>query len=241
MGMGNVTRHLRVRNKQIEALCDYIGGGDVPLADLTANVPCGDCSACCHMRVELFPRESGDGLDFELLDGVRRLRQNPDGSCIHLVAGRCSVHDHRPVACRRYDCRDYVVCGLVPSDQPKVAAKVMRWRPQFNSDADRDAFLRTRNIAHGLAIHEGAITDIALFTAIQLHDKSYDEIEVELTTKILPRLDSMPGAKIQGAKAASTNTNSTTGDQTHEQHFKTGSKAPEDRVAIQQLQSPWPL
>jgi hypothetical protein len=197
--MGTMARHLRVRKKQIEALGDYFDGRDVPLADLTADVPCGDCNACCHIPVELLPRESGEGLDFELVrDGVRRLRRNPDGSCIHLVAGRCSVHDHRPVLCRRYDCRDYVVCGLEPSDQPLVAKQVRRWRPQFKSDADRDAYAKTRVIGHPLALDEMVITDGTFFTAIKLHDKSDAEVDLILAMR----------------RAISATTNSTPGDQT---------------------------
>ena len=52
------------------------------------------------------------------------------GHCPLLVDGGCSIYDHRPRACRTYDCRVFVASG-VEVDEPEkagVAERARRWR-----------------------------------------------------------------------------------------------------------------
>lgn len=84
-----------------------------------AKFSCGDCKACCHQRVEIFGDEPASRLQH--LDIVpdefggpddRSLRRNADGSCVHLGEHGCTVYEHRPTACRAYDCRMYNFYGI---------------------------------------------------------------------------------------------------------------------------------
>lgn len=70
-------------------------------------VACGACRACCRWStVEL--REDDDPAIYRgnLIDsdGILTLRRNPDGSCVYLTAGGCSIWPHHPVVCRAFDC-----------------------------------------------------------------------------------------------------------------------------------------
>jgi hypothetical protein len=78
-----------------------------------SRVPCGGCTECCyHKHVEVYPnQERPEDLphlsyeaDSESASGWR-LRTRADGACIHLGEHGCTVYEHRPRACRRYDCR----------------------------------------------------------------------------------------------------------------------------------------
>src|SRR5215472_1235339 len=66
-------------------------------------VDCGTCLACCHQTVVL-KSDEGDGLLWIDIGSMRVLRRRPDGSCVHLVDGRCSVRVNRPEACRVFHC-----------------------------------------------------------------------------------------------------------------------------------------
>ncbi len=79
-----------------------------------APLDCGSCSACCRGElIYLFPQDDLTGLDVdpdrEVVNPVtgnlhRVLRQKPNGDCIHLEAGKCSVYERRPAVCRTFDC-----------------------------------------------------------------------------------------------------------------------------------------
>ena len=94
-------------------------------SDQTATVPCDSCTVCCHHdRTEVMPWELErlTYLDTEPdLDGChpesRKLKTRADGSCIHLSQqGKgCTVYEHRPLACRVYDCRYTNFLGMTMS------------------------------------------------------------------------------------------------------------------------------
>jgi hypothetical protein len=87
-----------------------------------AKVPCNGCTACCHFsRIDVDPsRELPEDLaHLDLIadpdppvPGGLMLRKRADGACIHLGPDGCTVHAHRPRACRLYDCRVGAVAGL---------------------------------------------------------------------------------------------------------------------------------
>jgi Fe-S-cluster containining protein len=96
-----------------------------------AQVPCGTCNACCTCgyEVEVF---ADDDPSLEAVpsskDGARVLVRNADGSCRYLIDGKCSVYDRRPRACREFDCRVFVLTGLVPRLLGESGA-MRRWDP----------------------------------------------------------------------------------------------------------------
>lgn len=85
---------------------------DAPPPD--ASVPCAGCTRCCRGNsiVMLLPQH-GDLLDsyeheFVMLPGAGRgpiLKRKPNGDCVYLGAGGCTIHDRAPVVCRVFDCR----------------------------------------------------------------------------------------------------------------------------------------
>jgi len=85
----------------------------------TAVVECGSCTLCCRepQRVELTPDELASRL---LRHDGRYLRRHPNGSCTHLVDGRCEVYDSRPRACRTFDCRALAVAMCKALSAPGV-------------------------------------------------------------------------------------------------------------------------
>jgi hypothetical protein len=106
-----------------------------PVADrkAPANVPCGTCTACCwysRTDVKLEDEKPEDllFLDMECDEAGYFLKHRPDGACVHLGAnGGCSVHAHRPLVCRAYDCRVMGLAGLAPVASPGHVAPVWEW------------------------------------------------------------------------------------------------------------------
>lgn len=91
-------------------------------ADQTRAVPCNGCFQCCyHNRIDVDPEMENpeDLLHLDLEPNNEApsgfiLRHREDGACIHLDANnRCSIYEHRPRACRLYDCRVFSTIGVV--------------------------------------------------------------------------------------------------------------------------------
>jgi len=119
-----------------------------------ADVPCNGCTACCtssqfvhimadetdtlaHIPTELVVRAPG------LPIGNVVLGHDERGHCPMLIDGACSIYEHRPRACRTYDCRIFAATGLEVDrdDETKVdiARRVSRWTFDLSADADRSA------------------------------------------------------------------------------------------------------
>ncbi len=116
-----------------------------------ASVPCGACTACCtssqfvhidpdetdtlgHIPADLLFRAPG------LPKGHRVMGYDERGHCPMLVDGDCSIYEHRPRACRIYDCRVFTVTGVVP-DQPAIAERAGDWEFEID-DQPRWAAVR---------------------------------------------------------------------------------------------------
>jgi uncharacterized protein len=110
-------------------------------------VPCGACMACCtssqfvhiapdevdtlaHVPVELrFPAPG-------LPKGHLVLGYDERGHCPMLVDGACSIYEHRPRACRTYDCRVFAATGVAPdASQPDITERVQQWRFTVDDEA----------------------------------------------------------------------------------------------------------
>jgi Fe-S-cluster containining protein len=137
-----------------------------------ADVPCGGCTACCtagqfvhigpdevdtlaHIpRALLFPAP-------RLPPGHVVLGYDERGHCPMLRDGGCSIYDHRPRACRTYDCRAFTAAGITPDEPAKagVAARVARWRFSYRSTADERLQEAVRDAAVYLAEHSEVLPD----------------------------------------------------------------------------------
>lgn len=121
-----------------------------PVADrkANANVPCGTCTACCwYSRTDVrLEDESPDDLPFLQLERDEMgyyLAHRPDGGCIHLGEhGGCSVHGHRPLVCRAYDCRVMGLAGLAPVASPGHVAPV--WEFPIETPLDKAIIVAAR-------------------------------------------------------------------------------------------------
>ncbi len=82
--------------------------------EASLNIPCGDCTLCCqHYRVPLLESEWGHIYKaVEDKPGEWIIPQRPDGSCTHLVDGKCQIYEQRPTTCRMFDCRERIVANL---------------------------------------------------------------------------------------------------------------------------------
>jgi uncharacterized protein len=113
-----------------------------------ADVPCGDCCACCSTShfVHIGPEELDtlERVPRELLfpapglpAGHVLLPYDECGRCPMLAEdGRCSVYEHRPLTCRTYDCRVFAAAGL-EADREPITQQARRWR--FSCPAPDDS------------------------------------------------------------------------------------------------------
>jgi Fe-S-cluster containining protein len=114
-----------------------------------ADVPCDGCTACCTASqfVTIGPDETDAiaHIPKALLfpapgrPGHFVLGYDERGHCPMLADGGCSVYEHRPRACRTYDCRVFVAAG-VEIDEPRkrrLAHRVEQWRFTYDGPDDR--------------------------------------------------------------------------------------------------------
>lgn len=78
------------------------------------TVPCGDCKECCyHKKVNVDPKiDDVEYLQTEMRDGFLVLKRREDGACVHLGDKGCTIYEHRPEICRKYDCRMFSIFGM---------------------------------------------------------------------------------------------------------------------------------
>ncbi len=73
------------------------------------EVPCNGCTLCCEGdAVRLCPEDATERDRTEphpRIPGVLMLAHKPNGECIYLKNGGCSIHGHSPKLCRTADCR----------------------------------------------------------------------------------------------------------------------------------------
>lgn len=183
--------------------------------DGAADVPCGDCSACCTSSyfVHIEPDETSTverippALLFPapgLPDGHLVLGYDRRGHCPMLVAGRCSIYEDRPRTCRRYDCRVFAAADVAPEETSKalIAQRVQRWAFDAPTELDRDqrdavraaaVFLRERpECFHGIARPRSS-RDVAMF-AVRVH-------ALFLPGEPAPDVDAVRAALRRGEKA----------------------------------------
>ena len=97
------------------------------------SVPCGSCHLCCHTIITLADDEYHYAWTMQVIDGrvQRILCRQPNGDCIYLQHGKCSIHGRAPKVCRDFDCRD-----LVRKPNPKVPAEVVARGKELLEHAD---------------------------------------------------------------------------------------------------------
>ena len=132
-----------------------------------ADVPCGDCCACCSTShfVHIGPDEA------ETLAEVpgELLFQAPGLPAGHVVlpfdargrcplldeGGRCTIYARRPLTCRTYDCRVFAAAGT-DADREEITARARRWRFGLSAPADADRLAAVAAAARWIPEHAAA-------------------------------------------------------------------------------------
>lgn len=72
-------------------------------------VPCNGCTLCCKGDAIFLHPECGDDAALYMTvaapDGRLMLAHKPNGDCVYLEEGGCSIHGRAPTICRELDCR----------------------------------------------------------------------------------------------------------------------------------------
>ena len=113
------------------------------------DVPCGDCTGCCTSGYSLQIRATDSRalaaipvqmlVDSDFAPGQKTLLPNPDGTCMMLREGRCSIYAHRPQTCLDYDCRVFAAAGVLAggADKAVINRRVRAWRFSYPAERDR--------------------------------------------------------------------------------------------------------
>jgi uncharacterized protein len=142
-----------------------------------ADVPCGECSACCTTShfVHVGPDEAQTlaRIPRELLfpapglpAGTVLLGYDERGRCPMLTSGRCSVYEHQPLTCRTYDCRVFAAAAITADREP-ITRQARRWKFSHPAQDDRDEHAAVRAAARFMREHA------ACFPAAQGHATRY--------------------------------------------------------------------
>ena len=115
-----------------------------------SDVPCGTCTACCSasqfVEVGLDEVDALAAIPRSLLFaapgapmGTLVMGYDEHGRCPMFGNGACSIYEHRPRACRVYDCRVFAATGVYPDESEKasVADTARRWVFTYASPSDR--------------------------------------------------------------------------------------------------------
>ncbi len=135
----------------------------------TVQVPCGECTACCRssyfIHVGADEKETLARIPRELQfqapgqpKGNVVLGYDENGCCPMLVDDECSIYEHRPRACRTYDCRVFPATGIVVDEEDKVrvARRAMRWKFAHPTELDRREQEAVRAVVEFMREHESA-------------------------------------------------------------------------------------
>lgn len=163
--------------------------------DLAAEVPCGECRACCHSSffIHIRPDELEtlshipSGLLFPapgLPKGNVLMGFDEKGRCPMLKESGCSIYEHRPLTCRSYDCRVLPAAGVKVEgkDKSSLAHQITRWEfdlPDVKEDLLLKSVRRAASFlrAHARSFPEGEVpanpTQLAIM-AIKVHELFLD-------------------------------------------------------------------
>jgi Fe-S-cluster containining protein len=98
--------NLRDTHVEVEASIDKYALTDLPDVDCASLMPL--CHGrCCKLHFPLSFQDLDERVVQWNYAQPYRIRQRDDGYCVHSdrATKGCTVYQHRPVACRRYDCR----------------------------------------------------------------------------------------------------------------------------------------
>jgi len=119
----------------LRVIHDQIDSGGRSTAE-AAKTPCGGCRECCwYHRVGVSAEDDRTHLTVDRDGDGDFLRKRADGACVHLGETGCAVYEHRPRACRQYDCRLAGLARIVDIfDQGHYAPPIWLFTPEDAED-----------------------------------------------------------------------------------------------------------
>jgi Fe-S-cluster containining protein len=171
-----------------------------------SDVPCNGCTACCRSSqfVHIGPDETETlaHIPAELLfpapgrpRGHVVLGYDERGHCPMLVDDKCSIYDHRPNACRTYDCRVFAAAGIdADADKVEITRRVKRWKFDFSDEHARIEHDAIRAAASFLREHAELLRDAGIpanetqlaVLAVAIHDLFVERDESDRMTVVEP-------------------------------------------------------
>lgn len=116
-----------------------------------AEVHCGECNVCCTSSyfIHIKPEETQTlaRINRKLLfaaPGLPRgnvlLGYDKNGRCPMLINNKCSIYEHRPLTCRRYDCRIFTAAGIAAGEDDKalITQHIRHWKFSYPTKLDYD-------------------------------------------------------------------------------------------------------
>jgi uncharacterized protein len=155
-----------------------------------SEVPCDGCTACCRssqfVLVEADEHETRAHIPAELLfpapgrrDDDLVLGYDAEGCCPMLGDDGCSIYEHRPRACRIYDCRIFAAAGVLPGepDKVRIAERASRWRFTYPQAGDRRLHADIQDAARAVqaAAEPGASSTELALRALAIHPEGDDQ------------------------------------------------------------------
>jgi uncharacterized protein len=138
----------------------------------SADVPCGDCSACCTSSyfIHIAPDETQTlrripkALLFPapgLPKGNVLLGYDDKGRCPMLIDNKCSIYADRPQTCRSYDCRVFPAAGIDAGDKDKatINRRIRRWKFAYPAETHRHEHIAVQAAATFLRDHAECFAD----------------------------------------------------------------------------------
>ena len=114
------------------------------------DVACGECTGCCTSSyfIHVEPDETAalNRIPRQVLapapgqpKGHVLMGYDANGRCPMLANGKCSIYEHRPKTCRKYDCRIFTAAGILAggNDKSVINQRVQRWKFSYPTDQDR--------------------------------------------------------------------------------------------------------
>lgn len=163
----------------------------------SSDVPCGGCTACCTSAqfVPVGPDEVDvlthipPPLRFPAPhrpEGHYVLGFDSEGRCPMLGDSGCSIYEHRPRACRTYDCRIFAASGVEAGEgKEAVAERVAQWRFEYPGTADAADQEAVRNAASFLHDNGDLLPeDLRPITATQRAVVALESYHVFLTPRV---------------------------------------------------------
>jgi Fe-S-cluster containining protein len=157
--------------------------------NISANVPCGKCVACCtsskfvHIRpsdkkaLNIIPKEllfSAPGLP----KGYFLLGYDENGHCPMFKDSKCSIYESRPETCRQYDCRVYAATSIpIEKESHAIAQQAKRWEFSLTTIKDKEKYQLVQNASKFLLFNRNCFpvsylpllnSQLAIF-AIRIH------------------------------------------------------------------------